>query len=1028
MLAVKFVLVAFGITLVKANFGIGKDGEPCNPFATLCTLDNELRHMDTLMSHAMQQLSHLGEFEESMKKQVELLTKELNDLKNQRSQNLVLSDESSEPKSSDAIKENVNSLLNVELSRENMIKKLSNEVSMLQSEKNQLKVDLESEKKSRRSLNEKLKYLDEEVKQTKSLKPVVEEIQIKLHNFSEPDWQNMTVHLALLMEDRNIIKSEMENEKNMLKNLEAHLYLLETELNKTNNVKVNMDDLHGKMDQLKSNITNDTVDKFSQIIDAKLSYLEQSDNEKMMEEKLKTLEYHLVNKQNNVSILINDTLNSRVSVLEQLMSTLSSQHINNSQQLTELLNLEISIMRDHLNQSIDGMANEMLQMKDELENLKESTSAINLTIFNHQSHSLEELSEILSNQMHLTNQISNLNDSQLIMESEFKKLDRKIESQREQIEIFNSSLANLFETYQNISSNQWQLLWNNSQTTVDDISALKLNYSQLNEKLWDVNYQTEQELIILQEELDQLKVTVVNLDHDWDRNITNVNSKLKKIESVLGKMISKDDFNQHDEKIVQLYVNVSKLRGLTEDFNRKLDTWNAKLVEVKNWIAEYVDREYKKLEKHINRAKDHLMQKFNHSIVERIEETKEEIKKITDRHEELISYLLNNSNFDSENQFDNISSVSNSSSSDDFCVPILNWDPNLVVSYNSRPYTPQIKSIIGGEELLFRCSHIGRYVLIGPRSVTCLEGQWSSDPPICKKLADEKDIDDSRNVPDYCHSAGNGHHLFPLDCKSYYNCMEQTFRIQSCPLGLLFDNSSRKCVHSELSDCDDRPSIDIHPLPGTSNIPIGITEDGTLVVFPGQNLILSCIYPLESGPIKWEIKTKDVVKTHRATIYGDKQNRLELKHVNESNSGNYSCVISEKRRHSINIQVKMVMCPDITVESPLNIVNEITQKLSSKVIFSCLENYTLVGSSFIVCLANGQWSDKIPTCELKGCPRPDTLEDAWINLSPDLPFYPANTKLLLSCKQGAPATKIPAVIRCLPEGVWNIFPFPTCLK
>lgn len=63
----------------------------------------------------------------------------------------------------------------------------------------------------------------------------------------------------------------------------------------------------------------------------------------------------------------------------------------------------------------------------------------------------------------------------------------------------------------------------------------------------------------------------------------------------------------------------------------------------------------------------------------------------------------------------------------------------------------------------------------------------------------------------------------------------------------------------------------------------------------------------------------------------------------------------------INIAVH---CPSIPSKRSLIIGSQNT-KLNSRVKFSCAKGNNLIGTSEIVCLPSGNWSDPIPACESK---------------------------------------------------------------
>lgn len=82
----------------------------------------------------------------------------------------------------------------------------------------------------------------------------------------------------------------------------------------------------------------------------------------------------------------------------------------------------------------------------------------------------------------------------------------------------------------------------------------------------------------------------------------------------------------------------------------------------------------------------------------------------------------------------------------------------------------------------------------------------------------------------------------------------------------------------------------------------------------------------------------------------------------------FTKIVVNKTLHFCNLMHKerfpfaAVHCPDIPVTSGLHVSNPST-KLDTKVVFSCRDGQTLIGSDEATCLPSSNWSSEAPTCQ-----------------------------------------------------------------
>lgn len=254
-----------------------------------------------------------------------------------------------------------------------------------------------------------------------------------------------------------------------------------------------------------------------------------------------------------------------------------------------------------------------------------------------------------------------------------------------------------------------------------------------------------------------------------------------------------------------------------------------------------------------------------------------------------------------------------------------------------------------GSTIHFRCVDIGKYELNGASELTCTDGKWTDDEPNCEGLSQEFD-----------------------------------YALEKSPT-ILFRHS---------------------------NGPIAQSTTGTLVVAPGTNLFLECLWIKKYGDPIWEVLTGKSESpssngtnvspysqgwTSEAGRDSGLEYRLSIFNATSTDSGVYTCVTPVKHRHSVKIEVKSVTCSvvppeeipkgikvsywtldsstgnriNLTINAPMVYTARIP--MNGKMDLSCPDgmsiNDTGAGKDFdITCLPSGNWSSKLPTCIVTQCP------------------------------------------------------------
>ncbi|XP_069937241.1 sushi, von Willebrand factor type A, EGF and pentraxin domain-containing protein 1 [Cherax quadricarinatus] len=245
-----------------------------------------------------------------------------------------------------------------------------------------------------------------------------------------------------------------------------------------------------------------------------------------------------------------------------------------------------------------------------------------------------------------------------------------------------------------------------------------------------------------------------------------------------------------------------------------------------------------------------------------------------------------------------------------------NNQDNLVTFHNDREVTDMME-FPPGTELVSRCIDIGKYAMAGASHRRCLNGYWSSAAPLCFAL--------------------NREHDFALDR----------------PPTILFRHK---------------------------NGPIAQTNDGRLLVYPGTELYLECLWMRRYGTPRWNVShshakywtgwTTDALRNPQLEY------RLALYTAHTGDSGDYTCVTPTGHAHTVTLDIRRVDCPPLnTSEGPaqpgaaaaLHHQPQDDTALGTVVSFSCGRGSSLVGEREIKCLPSGNWSAPVPRCQKVQC-------------------------------------------------------------
>ncbi|XP_035229458.1 sushi, von Willebrand factor type A, EGF and pentraxin domain-containing protein 1-like isoform X2 [Stegodyphus dumicola] len=289
------------------------------------------------------------------------------------------------------------------------------------------------------------------------------------------------------------------------------------------------------------------------------------------------------------------------------------------------------------------------------------------------------------------------------------------------------------------------------------------------------------------------------------------------------------------------------------------------------------------------------------------------------------------------------------------CI-FYNTEPNLVAFLGDQMIEEEETEHPPHTELVFRCKDIGKYSLIGSVRRRCVHGDWDGVKPSCYGLSQENDY-----------------------------ALEK-------PPTILFR----------------------HQLG-----PIAQSNEGKLIVYPGTILHLECLWIRKYGIPHWQVShsyrkypegwTNEVGRDPQLEY------RLSIYHAQKDDSGRFTCITPMGHRHSVDIVVAAVHCPQIPPTAGLQVSNPST-KLDTKVVFSCREGQTLLGSEQATCLPSGNWSAEPPLCQVTECP--DLTNDTSELLIAEVSGRTVGSKATFSCPTGY-GLRGDDTLQCLDTGQWS---------
>ncbi|XP_061388329.1 sushi, von Willebrand factor type A, EGF and pentraxin domain-containing protein 1 [Musca vetustissima] len=294
-----------------------------------------------------------------------------------------------------------------------------------------------------------------------------------------------------------------------------------------------------------------------------------------------------------------------------------------------------------------------------------------------------------------------------------------------------------------------------------------------------------------------------------------------------------------------------------------------------------------------------------------------------------------------------------------------NNEPNVVSFYNDLEIREDIVEFPPGATITSRCTDIGKFELVGSIERTCIHSEWTGVKPQCFGLNQEND-----------------------------------YAMEKAPT-ILFRRH---------------------------NGPIAQSNDGKLIVYPGTTLHMECLWMRRFGNPKWSV-SHDYKNYSEGWVTEEGRDptleyRLTIADAQTDDSGIYSCETPARHKHSVEIVVKSINCPEIPTRRGL-IVSTNETKLSVRVLLSCSNGNSLIGSSELFCLPSGNWSAPLPVCESVECgdiPLPNNITSPRVSvLSREV-----GGRAAFSCPSGY-GLRGPSESICMPSGEWAT-PFPTCVE
>nr|XP_045606863.1 sushi, von Willebrand factor type A, EGF and pentraxin domain-containing protein 1-like [Procambarus clarkii] len=323
-----------------------------------------------------------------------------------------------------------------------------------------------------------------------------------------------------------------------------------------------------------------------------------------------------------------------------------------------------------------------------------------------------------------------------------------------------------------------------------------------------------------------------------------------------------------------------------------------------------------------------------------------------------------------------------------------NTQANLVTFHGDQEVSGEVLEFPQDTELVSRCVDIGKYAMVGTAHRRCLNGYWSTAAPVCFAL--------------------NREHDYALDR----------------PPTILFRHK---------------------------NGPIAQTNDGRLLVYPGTELYLECLWMRRYGTPRWnvshshapvvgEVRESLVLKkpeeqTAGTTVLGvgkywtgwttdalrnpQLEFRLALYTTHPGDSGHYTCITPTGHAHTVTLDIRRVDCPAVNASegvrqagpgaTTLHYHPQGETALGTILTFSCDGGSSLVGEGQVKCLPSGNWSAPVPHCQKVHCSGPGVPEHGEVTRPG--PFS-AGDLLEVKCHSGYVLTGQPFLV-CQEDGTWS---------
>ncbi|XP_054709581.1 sushi, von Willebrand factor type A, EGF and pentraxin domain-containing protein 1-like [Uloborus diversus] len=289
------------------------------------------------------------------------------------------------------------------------------------------------------------------------------------------------------------------------------------------------------------------------------------------------------------------------------------------------------------------------------------------------------------------------------------------------------------------------------------------------------------------------------------------------------------------------------------------------------------------------------------------------------------------------------------------CI-FYNTEPNLVAFLDDQLIDEEETEHPPHTELVFRCKDIGKYSLIGSVRRRCVQGDWDGVKPTCYGLSQENDY-----------------------------ALEK-------PPTILFR----------------------HQLG-----PIAQSNEGKLIVYPGTILHLECLWIRKYGIPHWQVshsyRKYPEGWTNEAGRDPQLEYRLSIYHAQKDDSGRFTCITPMGHRHSVDIIVAAVHCPKIPATPGLHVSNPST-KLDTKVVFSCRDGQTLIGSDQATCLPSSNWSSEPPACQVTECQDLSNVTSEFLRA--EVSGRAVGARAIFSCPSGY-GLRGEETLQCLDTGQWS---------